>query len=216
MSTRFVCLANSYKEGGRCIAGIVLDKDNNPIFENGRPKWIRPICNTLHGEVYTHLAAHVNILNVIEINVTTYPEWSYQSENVFFNENNIKVAGKFNKCDLDILCDNNALIFGNKGKAVHREKIDKLDHSLMLIRISDFEVLRKAGDEPGKPKFRLMLSHRDVEYDFPITDPAFIERFQSNSKLLLNTKELFVCVSLGIVLNDWHYKLVAGIIPAIG
>jgi hypothetical protein len=40
MPTRFVCLANSFKEGGRCLAGIELDNNNNPIIENGHPKWI--------------------------------------------------------------------------------------------------------------------------------------------------------------------------------
>jgi len=41
MLTRFVCLANSFKEGGRCLAGIVLDNNNKPVIENALPKWIR-------------------------------------------------------------------------------------------------------------------------------------------------------------------------------
>jgi hypothetical protein len=35
MPARFVCLANSFKEGGRCLAGIELDNNNNPKIENG-------------------------------------------------------------------------------------------------------------------------------------------------------------------------------------
>ena len=39
MLTKFVCLANSFKEGGRCMAGIELDSESNPVFEKGKPKW---------------------------------------------------------------------------------------------------------------------------------------------------------------------------------
>jgi hypothetical protein len=189
-----------------------LDNDSNPVFKNGRPKWIRPICRTLHGEVYTHLVSHLHILDIIEIKVTANPEWSYQSENVFFNENAIKIVGKFNKGSLKALCDNDRVIFGNKGKAVHHEKIDTLDHSLMLIHTNDFDVVKKPGDDPERPKFRLVFSYHKAEYDFPITDPAFSQRYQTNPDFLRNIKELFLCVSLGILLNEWHYKLVAGIV----
>ena len=212
MLTRFVCLANSFKEGGRCIAGIFLDRDNNPVIENGRPKWVRPISNSIHGEVYTHLVAHLHILDIVEIKITAYPELSYQSENVLFNENSIKAIGKFNKGDLKGICDDNPVIFGNKGKAVHHEKIESIDHSLMLIHVADFDVVKKTGDDPDKPKLRLVFSYHRTEYDFPITDPAFSQRYQTNPAFLQDTKELFLCLSLGIELNDWHYKLVAGIV----
>jgi len=54
MPTRLVCLSNSNKLGGRCLAGIELDNQNNPVIIYGRPKWIRPICNTgLHPRSWT-------------------------------------------------------------------------------------------------------------------------------------------------------------------
>ena len=51
MCTRFVCLANSYKEGGRCIAGIELDENDEPIMVDGHPKWIRPVSESRFGEL---------------------------------------------------------------------------------------------------------------------------------------------------------------------
>ncbi|WP_407830487.1 dual OB domain-containing protein [Verminephrobacter eiseniae] len=30
MLTKFVCLANSFKKGGRCVAGIEVDSDDKP------------------------------------------------------------------------------------------------------------------------------------------------------------------------------------------
>lgn len=59
MIARFVCLANSYKEGGMCLAGFELDVNNNPILINNHPKWLRPICKTNHGEIPKHLVSHL-------------------------------------------------------------------------------------------------------------------------------------------------------------
>ena len=48
MDKHFICLANSYKRGGRCIAGIIVTIKPNGQWvkettQNGSPKWIRPI-----------------------------------------------------------------------------------------------------------------------------------------------------------------------------
>ena len=40
---KIVCLANSFRVGGRCLGGIELDQNNNPVIQNGRPfriKWM--------------------------------------------------------------------------------------------------------------------------------------------------------------------------------
>ena len=122
MTTRFVCSANSYKEGGRCLAGIEIDKNNQPIFKYGYPKWIRPICNTPHGEIPTNLVSHIKILDIIEIEITSYPNIAdYQSENVFFDTNSINIHGRFNIENLGELCENRIVIFGNRVNLFQRK-----------------------------------------------------------------------------------------------
>jgi hypothetical protein len=214
MPTRFVCLANSFKEGGRCLAGIELDKNNNPIIANGRPKWVRPICNTPHGEVPTDLVAHIEILDIIEIEITGYPdEEDYQSENAFFRKNSIRVIGSVNFAQLYQLCDNKGLIFGNRGKAVSDEVIKSLSYSLMLVHINQFEVIEKIYDDnPDWPKHRLVFSYNGQQYDLPITDPAFIHDYKSDPDILEDVEDIYLSLSLAIVHNKWHSKLVAGII----
>ena len=155
MPTRFVCLAHSYKEGGRCLAGIALDNRNNPIIENGRPKWIRPVCETTHGEVPQYLVSHINILDIIEIEVTKYHEQGYQSENATFQENSLQTIGKFSINSLNGLCETKPMIFGNKGKAVSEKAIVNLTHSLMLVKVTIFDVIEKTyEDAPHKTKIR--------------------------------------------------------------
>src|ERR1039458_10354000 len=98
MPTKFICLANSYKEGGRCVAGTELDADNKPVMLNGAAKWIRPVCNnTPHGEIPGKLVESFQLLDIIELEVTAGQPQGYQSENFFFNEKTIKKTGSFNR-----------------------------------------------------------------------------------------------------------------------
>ena len=213
MPTKFICLANSFKEGGRCIAGIELDENDNLVIVEGRPKWIRPICDSPHGEVPTHLVSHLNILDIIEIEVTGTQQANYQSENVLFRQNSIRKISTFNKENLSILCDNRNLIFGNRGKAVSEEAITNLNYSLMFIKTNKFEVIGKTyEDTPNRTQLRLVFSYNDNQYDFPITDPVFLHQYQTNPDFMEHFQEVFISLSLGVVWKDWYYKLVAGII----
>ncbi|MBS4028966.1 MAG: hypothetical protein KGZ58_10040 [Ignavibacteriales bacterium] len=214
MPTRFVCLANSFKEGGRCLAGIELDNRNNPIIANGRPKWIRPVCNTPHGEIPTHLVSHINILDIIEIETIGNPNTDYQSENALFRENSIRTVGTFSRNNLNPLCENMPSIFGNRGKAVPQNAIVNLKYSLMLVRTDNFEVVEKTYEDNPYKKQRLVFTYNGNQYDFPITDPVFLHRYQTNPNSIDNINEVFLSLSLGVGWEDWYYKLVAAIIPA--
>jgi hypothetical protein len=214
MATRFVCLANSFKEGGRCLAGIELDANNNPIIVNGHPKWIRPICHTPHGELPTYTVSHMRILDVIEIDIKNYPNINnYQSENAYFDEHSLRVIGQYNKNELYTLCDNRSLIFGNKGKAVSEDAITNMRYSLMFIKTTSFEVIVKTYDDnPDKPQVRLVFAYNDNNYDLPVTDPVFLHQYQTNHNILNNCNQIYASLSLSVEWKGWYYKLVAGII----
>lgn len=213
MPTRLVCLANSFKEGGRCLAGIELDNQNNPVIVNGRPKWLRPVCNTEHGEVPNEIAEPFKILNIIELEITGNQPKSCQTENVTFKENSIKVIGNFERNQLENLCDSMDLIFGNKGKAVSEEKISTLNHSLLLVSVTKFEVIQKIYDDrPDRPQTRLVFTYNGNRYDFPVTDPVFLNRYQKNPDVLENINQIYLSLSLGLEHEEWYYKLVAGIV----
>lgn len=214
MQTRFVCLANSFKEGGRCVAGIELDLRNNPTIFSGKPKWIRPVYTTTeHGQIPNHIAEPFQILDILEIELTGVKPEGYQSENVTFKANSLKKIGNFNRETLINLCENRTLIFGNKGKAVSHDSIGYLNYSLMLVDVSQFEIVQVVYDDHlNKPKFRIVFNHNHVRYDLPITDPVFLHSYQANKNLLANTKKLVLTLSLGVVFENWYYKLIAGVI----
>ena len=165
-------------------------------------------------EVHTYLVAHVHLLDVVEINVTGYPlEKTHQTANILFRKTSINILGRFKNQDVQDLCDKRKLIFGNTGKSVSEEAIGALSYSLMLINVDQFEIFEKAYDEkPERMKLRMLFTYNGSEYDFPITDPIFINNYQRNPEFTLGVTKAYLCLSLAIPFIAWYYKLVPGII----
>ena len=215
MPTRFVCLANSFKEKGRCLAGIELDANNNPILANGRPKWIRPVCNTPHGEVPNHIAERFQILDIIELEFTERRPENYQSENVLFKENSINKKGTFDKKLLTNLCEDAKYIFSTRYDSLSEEVVAKLNHSLLLVKANSFEVVERPNEQhPDRPKHRFVFTYNGFKYDFSITDPSFLRKHQKSPDFFKGITEVILCLSLGVKfpVTERYYKLVAGII----
>lgn len=209
---KILCLANSYKEGGRCVAGILLDNNNAPILKNNKAVWIRPVCKADHGQVPNSLCEKIIPLDIIEINGANNVGDGYQSENTSFDENEILSIGKANRNILKNLYSGTNLIFGNRGKALPEETIKTLDHSLILVNLTEFKIVEKKYEDREYPQVRLNFSYNNNSYDLPITDPIFLDNY-NNNKTILNTKnDIDVVLSLGIPFKDWYYKLVATII----
>ncbi len=111
------------------------------------------------------------------------------------------------------LCEERPLLFGNNGKVVNVKYIHRLHHSLALVRAIDSKVIEySTEDDPGRKKIRLSFIYKGTRYDFPITDPIFKQNYQYNANVVDDIDELLLTLSVGVPLNDWHYKLVAGVI----
>ena len=92
MDKHFICLANSYKRGGRCIAGIVVSIDSNDhwvteTLSNGSPKWIRPINrNTEYGEIPENEARFISLLSIVRLtDIEPCPSQSH-AEDVYYQQ----------------------------------------------------------------------------------------------------------------------------------
>ncbi|HYG15409.1 MAG TPA: hypothetical protein VEC12_06605 [Bacteroidia bacterium] len=213
MVSRFICLANSLKRGGRCIAGILVNEKNQPLLENGKPKWIRPITHTDHGELPENLTRHIKLLDIVEIEITGTPEEVYhQGENVFFKDASLCIKGAFEKENLASFCDNRDRIFGGKGKAVAAEDICQLGHSLVMVKTPVFNFAERCYNDSPKKQVRAVFTYHANEYDLPVTDPVFLSLFKQNKEFFNNYKRVYLCLSLGINWENWHYKLAAGVI----
>lgn len=218
MQRIFVCLANSKKYGERCIAGVeISDYDGarySVVRSNSQPKWIRPVSNREHGEVSSELVGSLQLLDVVEFDVSSEAPRGYQSENVFFDESSLNVVGR-----LDWKSDNVSqfqntdagLLFSNRGKAVHVDMIDQIQHSLVLIHPDASEFSEKTYPN-GKHQVRCEFHYAEHEYDLPVTDLAFLDRFHRTPAEATSFSDCFLTISLGVEHNGFHTKLVAAVL----
>ena len=179
MDKYFICLANSYKRGGRCIAGVEIVSDVNgdwkPVLnEDGRPRWIRPVANTTYGEIPNDLGEGIKMLSVVKLsNIVPCPE-NVHSENVRYShmeqsEHNMPLEVSI----LNQLVDNtHQFIFQNKGRAVSADMLMGINYSLMFIRPTNARAY--IDENRDKSKNRMKFTYNGTEYDFPITDPKFM------------------------------------------
>ena len=220
MDKLFVCLAVSFKYGGRCIGGVELTKNiigntYSVVMERGLPKWVRPVTrNTTHGEIPLHLSSTCKVLDVVKISdVEACPDCA-QSENFYFQ--GIEKVGHFNANAemLNMLCDRrHSFIFGNKGKAVHPDSYATMDYSLMLIKAENVNFFMENRFGTDRKRLRVNFSYNNVSYDLPVTDPYFCAQADNGVEDLNGRRAYYMTISLGVEYEGWHSKLVANVIP---
>lgn len=225
MDKYFLCLANSYKNKGRCIGGIEL------IMEQGVPKrfayrkvdkrllpiWIRPVCHDTDA-IPNDEASLVTPLNIVRLTEVIECPDNAQQENCYYSTMNVLGIYDITKA-YDLLGRiskfyNRYWIFGNKGKAVHPDKYAELDHSLILVKPEN--VRFKLEPRPGSDVLRLRVEfemqdlRNDItRYDLPVTDPIFCQNFQGDIEKANSYNDYFFTISLGVEHDGWHSKLVA-------
>jgi hypothetical protein len=115
---------------------------------------------------------------------------------------------------LNGLCEQRSNLFGNTKKAIHEKYIHRLDHSLTLVRVTDFEVLEISSDDgSNRKKIRLAFTYNNDRYDFPVTDPVFKHNYQHNPGYLDDIEVMLLTLSVSVPFEGFHFKLVAGVIP---
>lgn len=218
MDKYFICLANSLKRGGRCVAGVEVNIDETDHWTvvrrfDGTPQWIRPIdLNTEFGEITNIEAQPIRLLSVIRLSdVEPCPHHAH-SEDVYFRR--MEVIGKVTALQdnlIALLDEVHQDLFYQTERSVSLETFTSGDYSLMLIRAHDIHLVPDYSKR--RAKFRMSFIYHGAVYDLPITDPeylSFLEK-QTNVKTL---DDSFLCLSLGMEYEGRHHKLIAGVITS--
>lgn len=217
MEKYFICLANSYKHGGRCIAGIeVVPQSDGSLgivrHDDGRPRWIRPVSMSANGEISNHLAESFKIFSLVKLtDVEPCPDNAH-TEDVHCTRMEI--------CPFELSPTNDFLnqlidtqhqaVFYFRGKSIPTTIIDRLDYSLMLIHPDNACAYCDEGRENSK--YRMKFTYNGSNYDFPITDPVFLEQFKKSPDSYADLDGVYLVLSLGIAFEGFHYKLVATVL----
>lgn len=222
-SQTIVCLANSRKHSGRCIAGKLLLEDGS-LGAWIRPVSARPSAEISEEEMRDINGEYPNLLDILEIEMLGKKPITYQSENHiidsdFYWEN----KGKFPFKNLTNSVDSPSSLWTNgdstyygSNDRVRLELASSLTESLFLIHPSDLEIqVKSEGAEFGNPRRRVRAKfhYNSTFHSLIVTDP-FIERklFQKQDDTY-KVKNAYLCVSLGEAHTDGScYKLVASVI----
>ena len=216
---KIICLANSWKHGERCIAGI------NP--DTG--KWIRPVCDEFpdDGRVPEHIrlinGEEPSILDILEIPIQNKPlNFDFEAENLTIGHGKWQKLGKVQATDLLKYCDNSDYILHNNRRYVTVPFLQSLPFSerktLQLIYVENLLIEGQPNSTGGMKWTTSLISKNGVHINnLRITDPVFIKQLDEG---YLPTNPCLISVSLSmpfIPYSDWDkgdpcWKLIASII----
>lgn len=217
---RIICLANSRKYAGRCVAG-------KEILTHGLDSWIRPVSARPLGEVSEEERRYEDgrdprVLDIIDIPILQARPHLYQSENHVIDADKYwKKTGTISWEDLKDLVDPPAPLWVNGDSSyngandrVAVQVASKLDHSLVLIEPQNLTVhVQLEGADFGNPKRKVRADfiHHGTHYRLAVTDPVAERAFLAKPDGVHALQDAYLCISLGEEYQGSCYKLVATI-----
>lgn len=216
-----VCLANSRKHNGRCIAGIeIIDR---------RPSgWVRPVSTRASAEVsederWYEDGSDPHVLDEIEIPLLEAAPDGYQIENWILDPDRYWVRkGRITWADLADLEDDPSPLWPSAASTYHgmndqvaADHADDFDYSLRLIRVDDF-ILRVFAPSItfGNSKRRVQggFTYLGTEYRVWVTDPVVERKYLAHENGDYWIGDCFLTMSLGERYDGYCYKLIAAVI----
>lgn len=218
---RMVCLANSYKHLGRCIAG--------KEYKRQQPAgWIRPVSARQGHEVDEQERQYEDgsdprLLDIIDVPLESAMPEGYQSENWLLDPNRCWTkVGELAWTRLGPFVDSPATLWVNGHKTapgrndyVPADVANKLDTSLYLVHLDRVDVsvfVPGAAFNNPRRKVQGNFRYQGVEYGLSITDPVAKQRFLGKGLGKYEIGECYATISLGERhTDDRCYKLIAAI-----
>lgn len=224
MHCEIICLANSYKHKGRCIAGIRTDTG----------QWIRLRSASDNGALtsseYTLSGnGEVRLLDIFEVDLhyampsdchpedwVCYPRpWRLQA----------RPCGPTAWNHIKASLQTGASIFGGYRDrlAAHELRSKPMKSSLAVIQPESLWWWIR--EEHGKRKNRALFHRNHITYDLPVTDPRWLDQLNllpagiyPHATIAPGARETFLTISLSEAFQPtghgpaWHFRIVAGVL----
>jgi hypothetical protein len=216
-----VCLANSRKLSGRCLAG----KEISGIAFGG---WIRPVSSRPTEEVSEQERAYENgsdprVLDVIDVPLLEPRPKTFQSENWLLDPDTYWV--RRDRLSYDQLLPavdspptlwvNGFKTYNGQNDRVPESAADQFTTSLYLLRVDSisFDVFAP-GLTFGNPKRRVhaVFTHGGQPYALWATDPVIEREYLAKADGSYQEGPCLITVSLGERDKGYCYKLVAAVV----
>lgn len=218
MSTRtIVCLANSWKDSGRCVAGKLATA-------NGYGGWIRPVSGRPGHEVSDDErrcegGRILRLLDIVEIPVGDPAPSGHQTENIRLDPSRRWIRrGAVDWSALGSMLDQPESLWINghasRGGINDRVKArDAVGLGWSLALIAPDEVHLEGTPERNRWRVRARFLYNGCEYRLSVTDPAVEHAMKIQARREFKMVDTYLCVSLSEEFVDrWCYKLAAAIL----
>lgn len=228
---RIVCLANSRKMAGRCIAG-------REVFDAGPGRWIRPVSARQTEEVSEREREYQDgsdprVLDIIDVPLVGPRPHTCQTENWLLDPDycwaKVRQIGwaelRRYVEDPPTLWVNDRSTYNGVNDELLQADADALSDSLVLIRVPtlDLRVFAPRADfGDSKRRVQAHFRHRNIQYALWVTDPVIEREYKARSDGSYKLGECCMCISLGEPMRkqysgEWcRYKLVAAVIRRTG
>jgi hypothetical protein len=214
--TKIICLANSWKNHDRCIAGI------NEL----QGKWVRPVSDLPDGRIPKEMwlinRHEPELLDVLEIPLAkTGPDFGFACENLSVLPGEWRQVGTVPPAYLLKYCNSQEYILHNNLRYVTVEYMQSLPMcdrlTLQLVKAVRFTVEKPIKRSEGGNKWKgSIVTQHGQKLTAIITDPVFIKKLESGYR---PQKACLVTVSLSMpwrpdnwVGGDPCWKLIAGVV----
>ncbi len=211
----FLCLANSRREGGRCIAGIDL--------KSGR--WIRPVKSDGSpfdiAEISFKNGTSPKVLDKIKIRVLKPNESYYHPEDYIVDQRfRWENIGYCRRNDISKYVDMAApYLFKDSNDRLLACDLEKqpLSRSLVLVRLNSVTFRKKWGLN-NRPQIRALFQYRKDEYNLVVTDDSWEKKFLTPGGPFWNFDDypfndtFYLTIGMGEKFGNYHYKLVVAVI----
>jgi hypothetical protein len=215
-----VCLANSYKHGGRCVAGLKVE---NGIVSN---KWLRPVSDRENEELSPAEmtfgdGSELELLDLVDTSLIRKAPRGHQTENRLIDASVRWIRrGRLKWDDLDSAVEPTEAGLWIDGfhsryginDYVPESKLGKIDSSLILAEAWNFRVFVRRGGPYNHAKVRGDFKLDGRPYSLAVTDPRALNVYQRYADGEYEIGTVRLCVSLPHPFNGSCYKLIAGII----
>jgi hypothetical protein len=211
-SENLLVLANSWKPGGRCLAGVTASGE-----------WVRPVSMTEHGTVpnaATMVEGRlVEPYEIVEVEIGERLPRPHQRENfLLLSQGGLALSRSWPDGDiggiLDGLVSRPAPFALEGGDYIEASRFDGSEpaESLTLLWTEDLAIhWRRNFRNDLRP--RAVFSANGIHWDVSCTANQGVD-FPSRptTETVTPIGQAFVCVSLAEPLNGRHYKVVAGVV----
>lgn len=215
--TQIICLANSWKRGERCIAGININTK----------KWVRPVCSLypqdgrVPKEIRLIRRREPTLLDILDIPLEKDgPDFGFESENITIAPGKWRRVGEIQPSNLLKYCHNFDYILHNDKKYVTVAFLKSLSfwerRTLELVYTTKLSIQGIPKGEGMRWRGSFVTDSGLQLTDISITDPVFVQKLSYGYR---PQHPCLVIVSLSMPYNfedleqeNPCWKLIAGVI----